>query len=140
MSHRYSTEKAEAFRLEGIIIENVLKAGTTLLPADVRSIKDMNLRLCAEKPYALLVDPKEGSMITDEARALLASKEMAELNIAKAILIYTQKQKIIGNLYLQLNKPHVKTRVFTDRDKALEWLRAQISDQTAKELLAGKKR
>ena len=139
MGHRYSIEKAEAFMLQGIIIENILRAGVTLEPEDVRSIKEMNLRLCKGKNYALLVDPKEGSSITDEARTLLASKELAELNIAKAILIYTQKQKIIGNIYLKINKPSVKTRIFTDRAKALEWLQLQISNFSANELLKGRK-
>lgn len=139
MSHRYSTEKAEAFVLEGVIIENILKEGTTLEPQDVRSIKEINLRLCEAKRYALLVDPKEGSTITDEARSLLASKELADLNVAKAILIYTQKQKILGNIYLSINKPHVKTRLFTDREKALKWLRKQLAEFSARELMAGRK-
>lgn len=139
MGHRYSTEKAEAFKLEGIIIENILKEDTTLEPDDVRKIKEMNLSLCEGKPYALIVDPKAGSTITPEARTVLASKEMAGLNIAKAILIYNQKQKIIGNIYLKINKPSVKTRIFTDREKALVWLKHQIANFDAKGLLAKKK-
>jgi len=139
VGHRYSTEKAEAFKLEGIIIENILKEDTTLEPTDVRNIKEMNLRLCEGKPYALLIDPKAGSSITDEARVLLASKEIGDLTIAKAILIYTQKQKIIGNLYLTINRPFVKTRIFTEREKALTWLRSKISKYSAKEILKGVK-
>lgn len=139
MGHHYSIEKAEAFVLEGIIIENILKEGTELLPEDVRSIKEMNLRLCEGKHYALLVDPKAGSTITEEARTLLASKEMADLNIAKAILIYTNKQKIIGNIYLTLNKPHVNTRMFTNRERALIWLRSKIADFEAAEIMGSVK-
>ena len=139
MGHRYSIEKAEAFKLEGLIIENILKEDTALEPEDVRNIKEMNLRLCGGKPYALLVDPKAGSTINDEARVLLASREMGDLTIAKAILIYTQKQKIIGNIYLKINKPYVKTRIFTDRAKAIKWLHTQISNFSAKEILAAKK-
>lgn len=139
VGHKYSIEKADAFKLEGIIIENSLVAGITLEPHDVRRIKQMNLRLCEGKMYALLVDPKEGSLITDEAQALLASEEMAELNIAKAILIYSEKQKIIGNLYLSIKKPHVKTKLFTDREKALKWLRIQIDDYHAKQMFKNRK-
>jgi hypothetical protein len=136
MGHRYSTEKAEAFKLEGIIIENTIKENVVLEVEDVRSIKEINLRLCEGKNYALLVDPKEGSSITDEARALLASPELGQYNLAKAILIHTNKQKIIGNIYLRVNKPFVKTRMFTNREKALVWLRQQISDASAKAILA----
>lgn len=139
MGHRYSIEKAAAFKLEGIIIENSLVAGVTLEPDDVRRIKQMNLRLCEGKIYALFVDPGAGSFITDEARALLASEEMAEFNIAKAILIYSQKQKIIGNIYLSINKPHVTTKLFTDREKALKWLHLQIEDYSVKQLLKNSK-
>ncbi len=139
MGHKYSLEKAEAFKYEGIIIENVIKEGVVLEVHDVLSIKDINLKIAENKNYALLVDAKEGSTITDEARKLLASKELADFNIAKAIIIYTQKQKFLGNIYLSVNKPHVKTRLFTDRAKAIEWLKTKISDFSAKELLDAKK-
>ena len=139
MGHRYSIEKAEAFKLEGIIIENIIKAGVVLEVEDVRKIKEINLKIAGNKNYALLVDPQEGSSITDEARALLASAELAPFNLAKAIVTHTLKQKILGNLYLQVNKPHVKTRMFTDREKALKWLHSQLNNQAAKELLSVKK-
>lgn len=139
MGHRYSLEKAEAFKLEGIIIENIIKAGVVLEVDDVRKIKEINLKIAHNKNYALLVDPQEGSTITDEARALLASAELAQFNLAKAIVTHTLKQKILGNLYLQVNKPHVKTRMFTDREKALKWLHSQLNNQAAKELLSLKK-
>lgn len=139
MGHRYSLEKVEIFKLEGIIIENIIKEGVELQTQDVRSIKEINLSLCDNKNYALLVDAKDESTITDDARALLASAELAHLNIAKAIIIHTNKQKILGNIYLTVNKPHVKTRLFTDREKALTWLRTKIADYSAKELLAANK-
>lgn len=135
MGHRYSLEKVEIFRLEGIIIENIIKEGVVLQVADVKSIKEINLRICENKNYALLVDAKEESSITDDARTLLASEELAKFNIAKAIIIHTQKQKILGNLYLTVNRPYVKTRLFTDREKALSWLKKKISDYSAQELL-----
>jgi len=139
VGHRYILEKVEAFRLEGIIIENIVKEGVVLEVQDVINIKDINLQICKKKNYALLVDAKEGSTITDEARKLLASKELADYNIAKAIIIYTQKQKILGNIYLTVNKPHVKTRLFTSRDKAIDWLKRKISDFSANELLSARK-
>lgn len=135
MAHRYSVEKAEAFKLEDVIIENILKPGVTLEPKDVREIKNLNLQLCQGRPYALFVDMQEDGHITDEARALLASKEMAGLTIAKAILIYTTKQKILGNLYLSFDRPAVKTRMFTNRDKAIAWLHEQITEFQLKEFL-----
>ncbi|WP_317898508.1 DUF7793 family protein [Aurantibacillus circumpalustris] len=140
MGHKYSLEKVEIFKLEGIIIENIVKEGAELQTDDVRKIKEINLSLCDNKNYALLIDAKKESTITDDARALLASKELAHLNIAKAIIIHTNKQKILGNIYLTVNKPHVKTRLFTDRQKALEWLRNKISAFEAKELLSNRKK
>jgi hypothetical protein len=135
MGHRYSLEKIEIFRLEGIIIENIIKEGVVLELADVKGIKEINLQICNNQNYALLVDAKDESTITEDARALLASEELAKFNIAKAIIIHTHKQKILGNLYLTVNRPHVKTRLFTDREKALNWLRKKITDFAAKELL-----
>ena len=136
MGHRYSLEKALAFRFEGIIVENVIKEGVVLEVADVISLKEINLKLAENKNYALLVDAKEGSTITDEARALLASKELAHLNLAKAIIIHTLKQKILGNIYLTVNKPHVKTRMFTSRAKALRWLNKKIADSASTDHLS----
>ena len=135
MGHKYSLEKALIFRYEGIIIENIIKEGVTLEVEDVRQFKEVNLSIAATKNYALLVDAKAESTITDEARKLLASEELAHLNIAKAIIIHTQKQKILGNIYLTVNKPHVKTRLFTERAKAIAWLQTQIENHSVKEIL-----
>jgi hypothetical protein len=136
VGHKYSLEKVEAFKLEGVIIENIIKEGVTLEVSDVVKIKEINLRLCENKNYALLVDAKAGSTINDEARSMLASAELAHFNMAKAVILYTQKQKILGNIYLRVNKPHVNTRLFTNRAKALKWLKLQISNFEVKELLS----
>lgn len=135
MSHKYSLEKSDAFILEGIIIENIIKEGALIEVADVLSIKELNLKLCGNKPYALLVDAQVDSTISDDARTMVASAEIAHLTIAKAVILSTQKQKILANLYLAVNKPHINTRMFTDRSKALKWLRIQISNFELNELL-----
>ena len=137
VGHKYSLEKAVIFLYEGIIIENVIKEGVTLDVQDVRRFKEVNLTIAANKNYALLIDAKAESTITDEARKLLASKELAHLTIAKAIIIHTQKQKILGNIYLTVNKPHVKTRLFTERSKAIAWLQSKIEHHSVKEILDG---
>jgi hypothetical protein len=133
MGPKLNGRKADAFILEGRIIENVLNYAVTLEVEDVKEIKEMNLKLAEGKDYALLVDPGEWSSITEEARELLASPEMAHLNLAKAIIIYTITQRIIGNIYLSLNHPVVETRLFTDREKALEWLRDKVDEFEAKQ-------
>ena len=49
------------------------------------------------------------------------------LQIAEAFLLTSLAQKILINFYIRFDKPLVPSKVFTNKEKAIEWLR-QFAD------------
>lgn len=105
--------------------EIIVKEGEFIDSNDINLMKKINLQLSDNRPYVLLVDSKEFSSISKDARELSASKEMAKVTYAKALLVHSLAHKLVGNFYINVNKPFIKTKIFTDRQKALNWLEQQ---------------
>lgn len=80
------------------------------------------------KPITALVDitglkksPKK------EVRDYLASNdEIIEKSNASAILTGSNLTKIMGNIFMKFSRPQYPTKLFTDEEKALEWLKKMI--------------
>jgi hypothetical protein len=116
-------KKIRITQLEEGIVENYFLGGEYIEVEDFRELRRENLRLMNGKPYVVLVSADELTSFTKEAREFVASKEFAGITIAKALLIAGLGQRIIGNFYMKVNKPHIKTKLFSDREKAVDWLR-----------------
>ena len=137
MSKEIHTKKIRIRFLEEGIVENYFKGGDLMEVDDFIELKKVNLNLFANKPYTVLVEAEELTSFSKESREYVASKEYVGLTIAKALYIKSLGQRIVGNFYLHVNKPHIKTKLFTDRTKAIDWLREQyvankLSDQNKK--------
>ncbi len=120
---KISTAKFEVSLLEDGIVENYIKPGSIMEVEDVIAIKQHNFETAGKKKYGVLVTAGELASFSTEAREMAASKEFIEAAQAKALLIDSIAHKIIGNFYLRVNKPYIKTKIFSDRAKALSWLR-----------------
>lgn len=127
-----STQKFDAVLLDDNLIENIIHRGVMLEKDDVLELKKTNVKLASKNKYCLLVTSKELASVSEEARAVSASKEFAELTIAKALMATSLGQQIIVNFYLKINKPHIKTRVFSEREKALAWLKSELKQHYGK--------
>lgn len=108
------------------LIENIIHNYTTIEEEDLLELKEANVKISNGQPYAVLIDSGMMTHITKEARELLASKEFAQNSIAKALLVRSLGHRIVGQFYIRVNKPHVKTELFTDREKAIKWLKKQL--------------
>ena len=78
----------------------------------------------------LLVDIRFMKSISVEAREYYSGEEAAKNHTACAILIDNWVSKIIGNFFMGLNKPGVPTRLFTNIDKAVDWLKNYTEPNT----------
>jgi hypothetical protein len=75
------------------------------------------------KKYPLLIVVGEYTLPTAEARAYTATAESDPFASAEAYVINSFSQRLVGNVYLSLNKPFRPTRLFNDEVKAVEWLK-----------------
>ncbi len=79
--------------------------------------------LAAEgKDYLFLIDARKVNSITKEARDFLASDEGSKHVIASALVIESKVGKLLGNFFLQISKPKVPLKLFTNKNDALDWL------------------
>jgi hypothetical protein len=74
------------------------------------------------KSYPCLVDAIMLKSSTKEARDYLANQGNEGIT-ANAILVQSTAFKMMANFYIMVNKPKNPTRIFTDKESALEWLR-----------------
>jgi hypothetical protein len=120
------TTKCRAQLLEPNLLENKIRDGFTLNAEDVLELKKANIELTNDSHYAILVIFGHLTEVTKEARELIASKEFQRNTIAKALLVDNIGHRLVGNFYLTVNRPHIKTRLFTDRDLAIKWLKEEL--------------
>ena len=76
----------------------------------------------------VLIDMTAITEISKEARDYFANERTASIQRATALLINSPVSRVIGNFFMGLNKPITPTRLFTDPDKAIQWLHTYSDD------------
>lgn len=74
------------------------------------------------KDFPLLVYTNKVKHITRDARIYLASEIGCRKIKSCAILTDSLLTRVIANFFLQINKPLVPTRLFTNEESARQWL------------------
>ena len=60
--------------------------------------------------------------IENEVRKLWADGSVNRYSKAEALVLKNVAVKLIGNFYIQINKPSMPTQMFTAEEPAVEWL------------------
>lgn len=81
--------------------------------------------LTGGRKAVFLFEAGEFVSITKEARYNAIKMEKDTPTYASAILVKNLGQKIIADFYYKVNRPLQPYRVFSDREKALYWLKEQ---------------
>lgn len=92
---------------------------------DLRDIKETMVWMNEELRGRMFVNLMEGAYNSDlapEVREFGASGKENKFTIADAIVISSQAHDLVSNFYVKFNKPVKPTKIFTDRNKAIEWL------------------
>jgi len=132
MKRVHTTPTAEYFMKKDIIVSRVSEK--TII--DVDGVKDSlnSLKYLGKGQKVLLLsDIRKVGTITKSARAAAQGKKVDGLELdfgfndviqASAILVNSGVSRILGNLFIGLNRPAFPTKIFTKEDQALEWLSA----------------
>jgi hypothetical protein len=111
------------FKLDnGILFTSCLPMTTMDLEGGLESTR-ISLEMVRGKPLPLLCDLSNVGKMTIECRNHFAGEEHAKSFSRAALLVSSPISKIIGNFFMGLNKPIKPTRLFTDKSKAIKWLR-----------------
>ena len=81
-----------------------------------------------KKKTRVLIDMTSVTEISKEARDYFANERTGSIQRATALLIRSPVSRVIGNFFMGLNKPIYPTMLFTDPQKAIEWLHTFPND------------
>ncbi len=108
------------------LIEFKIKKGVSFTAKDVWLSRDLSVKHMPGKKFYVLTEAEDEFMPTQDARRAGASKEYAEHVAAHAFFTKNITLKIMGNLFIKVSRPYVKTKFFDERELALEWLNKQM--------------
>lgn len=116
------TEMGDVYVEDGIIV-TIMKHPNITLEVAKKHQEQMMARFADLFPAPMLADTTHLRHVSKEARDYWAKPENSGHVRCTALLIQSTFARIAGNLFLQFNKPKFPTKLFTDKAKAVEWLR-----------------
>lgn len=105
------------------VLHIVFKIGAEVCIEGMKESKKARLLLQNDQRMKVLVDSRGLYNVTKEARAYAAEDRHAKLSIAMAIVSDSLPTKLLTNFFIKFNRPKTPTKMFTDKDKALKWLK-----------------
>jgi len=103
-------------------VELVIKNNAVFDTTDILDSKKFITEVLKEKKAYILLEAEGTFYTTREARELGASPEHATHHGAIAFCSDKLAYKILGKLYIKINRPKVPTKYFTKRKEAVKWL------------------
>lgn len=74
------------------------------------------------KKHPVLIVAGDYTLPESDARPYIASYEANKYTLANAFVINSMAQKLVGNVYLKIDRPVTPTKIFTDKTEAIKWL------------------
>ena len=104
------------------IMQLLFKQGFSGDVSDARNMIETFKKIRPDKKILALVIYQHDNTFTKETREFIAGDETSKVVAADALIIKGLALKIIGNGYLQINKPKRPTRIFNSVESGLKWL------------------
>ena len=91
---------------------------------EARSVVAAHNQLASGQPCLVLADIQNIKVGANRAaRAFYVSEESSQYKLGMAMLVTSPMHRMLGNIFLKLNRPPYPTRLFSQEDDALQWLR-----------------
>lgn len=120
-----STKCAQLTLIEEGILRVTLFQKAEIGLEESKAMQKASAEITRGEKYTALIDARVQVTLSSEAREWGSSVESLKDTIAQAILVESLANKLIGNFIIQFHKPIAKTRLFSDENLAIEWLREQ---------------
>lgn len=104
------------------IMNVIFKENLLIELNDIKDVVSWVGEIANGRKFINLMEGADNTDLDTEVRSFAASSEENKYTIADAMVISNQAQRIVTNFYLKVNKPYKPTKIFTDRDKAIDWL------------------
>jgi hypothetical protein len=103
------------------IMNIIFKENTLITMEDVSEVM-LWVASLGERKYLNLMEGAYNTDIDSLVREFSASDKENRYTIADAIVISSAAHKMITDFYVNKNKPVKPTRIFSDREQAVNWL------------------
>lgn len=114
-------------RTKDNLVEIKFEAGFEGELEDAKLIVQRISQFCVNHaPVLLLAIYAEDNSFSKEARNYIASGEVNAVVKAEALVINSMALRIMGNFYLKVNKPPRESKLFNDKNLAINWLKQQL--------------
>ena len=91
--------------------------------SEAKAVVEAHNQLAAGTPACVIADIRSVKVGANrEARKYYVSPESAEYKTAMAMLVSSPIQRMLGNIFLKLNRPPYPTRIFNQEPEAIQWL------------------
>ena len=99
--------------------------------AEANANYEAAMRLTKGNKYAVLVDARKYTTITDEAKKHAQQATMYTHVIAQAVVITSLATRLLANFLMPFTKQNkvVEMRLFNDYDLALSWLKEKLAEE-----------
>jgi len=121
----------ESYKFEGgelsLIRENILlieyNTNHLLTTRNLFNLKKLEEKIMGNRPFFSVTDTRNGIVnLSDEAKVFLKEQDSkSKQKIGNAILVDSFAKKLEVEFSIRLSKPTVKTKSFTNLNKALCW-------------------
>lgn len=78
--------------------------------------------LSGNKRVLKLIDSRLNWTIDKKAKKYIETSDVKNKTLARAVLKGSVLNKLVSNLFMNLNEPQIPTKVFTNLDEAYNWL------------------
>lgn len=104
------------------IVHFVCREGVQLDADNTRELFAAYRQIGGSGRLRVLSDIRGLRSSTAESRALATTEEATSLHAGAAVVIGSSLTRMMGNLFMRMNKPAYPTRLFNDVDTAVAWL------------------
>jgi len=120
--HKFDGGEVSLIQHNVLLIE--YNIGQLITSKNLKELKQIRERLLGNQKYHSITDVREGFInLSDDAKAYIAEEnESSKVRLSDAVVVNSLAKKIEVELYIRFHKPVVKTKVFTDLNKALCWI------------------
>lgn len=114
---------------DDLFLEFIVKKDALLKEEDVWLSKRQAEESYPGVKFFVLMGGEEFFQVTRETREAVATKKFSTHLEAVALFSNELSLKILGSLYIKINRPNVPTKFFTNRTDAESWLRSLMKNR-----------
>lgn len=108
---------------DGILHHDCSEGSVHDIDSAISNVK-LSIDLAKGQKHPVLVDLKGIKYMSRETRNYYSNEETGKFVGKAALVVGDPVSKIMGNVFMRLQKTVFPTRLFTDREKAIEWLKS----------------